>query len=119
MNNLTLTSDFAMPAAPKPIVIIGAGGIVEEAHLPAYQKAGWPIHGIHDVQREKAARVAAAFDITNVYASMGELIDRVPPDVVFDIAVPASKLAGILNQLPNGANVMMQKPMGETQVIPI
>ncbi len=114
MNKHTLTSGFAMPAQPKPIVAIGAGGIVEEAHLPAYRKAGWPIHGIYDVQVEKAARLAAAFEITDVYHSMDELIDRVPPHTVFDIAVPASKLAGILRQLPHGAYVMMQKPMGET-----
>ncbi|MEC3881661.1 Gfo/Idh/MocA family protein [Parapedobacter sp. 10938] len=114
MNRPTLVSDFAMPAHPKPIVIIGAGGIVEEAHLPAYRKAGWPVLGIYDVQVEKAARLAAAFELNEVYNSMQELIDRVPPHTVFDIAVPASKLTDILNQLPHGAYVMMQKPMGET-----
>lgn len=114
MNQHMLTSDFAMPTHPKPIVVIGAGGIVEEAHLPAYRKAGWPIHGIYDVQADKAQRLATAFGITHVYASMTELIAGAPSDTVFDIAVPASKLIGILNQLPQRANVMMQKPMGET-----
>ncbi|MGV3762213.1 Gfo/Idh/MocA family protein [Parapedobacter sp.] len=114
MNNYSLTSDFAMPTRPKPIVVIGAGGIVEEAHLPAYRKAGWPVLGIYDIQVEKAARLAAAFELKEVYDSMQELIDRVPSYAVFDIAVPASKLADILDQLPHGAHVMMQKPMGET-----
>ena len=32
--------DWPAPSAPKPIVLIGAGGIVRDAHLPAYAKAG-------------------------------------------------------------------------------
>ena len=31
-----------------PIVIIGAGGIVSDAHLPAYQKANFEVLGIYD-----------------------------------------------------------------------
>ena len=31
------------PMSNRPIVLIGAGGIVESAHLPAYQKAGFEI----------------------------------------------------------------------------
>ena len=38
----------------------------------------------------------------------------VKEDAVFDIAVPASKTASILRQLPDGAAVLMQKPMGES-----
>ena len=32
-----------------PICIIGAGGIVNDAHLPAYKIAGYNVHGIFDV----------------------------------------------------------------------
>ena len=114
MNTYTLSTDFELPRTPRPIVVIGAGGIVEEAHLPAYRKAGWPIHAIYDVQQEKASRLAAAFEIPTVYRTIDELVRDTPPDAVFDIAVPASKLVGILRQLPHGASVLMQKPMGET-----
>ena len=37
-----------------------------------------------------------------------------PADAVFDVAVPAKAIAGILPQLPDGAAVLIQKPMGET-----
>lgn len=37
-----------------------------------------------------------------------------PPDVVFDIAIPASQLPHVLSRLPDDAAVLMQKPMGET-----
>jgi len=36
------------PKQVRPIVIIGAGGIVRAAHLPAYEKAGFPVIGLMD-----------------------------------------------------------------------
>ena len=35
-----LTQSWAAPANPKPIVIVGAGGIIRDAHMPAYKMAG-------------------------------------------------------------------------------
>jgi len=35
------------------------------------------------------------------------------PDVVFDLALPPSAVVGVLNALPDGAVVLIQKPMGE------
>ena len=31
----SFAQDWPAPSAPKPIVLIGAGGIVRDAHLPA------------------------------------------------------------------------------------
>ena len=42
-----------MPSKKTPIVIIGAGGIVNDAHLPAYQKAGFEVRGIYDIDNKK------------------------------------------------------------------
>ncbi|MBE8719401.1 Gfo/Idh/MocA family protein [Sphingobacterium pedocola] len=114
MNRYEIATDFKMPAAPHPIIIIGAGGIVEEAHLPAYRKANWPVYGIFDLEQTKANHLASIFEIPRVYPSLAALVADAPDDTIFDIAVPASHLAGILYQLPQGANVLMQKPMGET-----
>src|SRR6478672_5880639 len=47
------------PKQPRPIVILGAGGIVRAAHLPAYAKAGFPVVAIADSVPEKAALLAA------------------------------------------------------------
>jgi predicted dehydrogenase len=41
-----------------PIAIVGAGGIVDGAHLPAYAKAGLEVVGITDVDMAKATDVA-------------------------------------------------------------
>ena len=53
-----LSSKIPLPSEPKKIVIIGAGGIVSDAHLPAYKKAGFEVLGIFDPQRDKADKCA-------------------------------------------------------------
>lgn len=102
-----------MPEQVRPIVLIGAGGIVSDAHLPAYKAAGFPVAGIYDLDEGKAARVAEKWGIPVVYRSMEELLSRAPGSVVFDVAVPGSAVLSVLERLPRGAVVLMQKPMGE------
>lgn len=101
------------PVHSRRIIIIGAGGIVNDAHLPAYQLAGFPVTGIYDTSIEKARLTAQKFSIPEVYDNMDQLLSRATGDVVFDLAVPGHALAGILEKLPEGAAVLMQKPMGE------
>jgi predicted dehydrogenase len=103
-----------MPMAPRPIAIIGAGGIVHDAHLPGYKKAGWKIIGIYDTVVAKAEILAKEFSIDKVFDSLKEMIAAVPKDVVYDVAVPATVLKSILEKLPEKSVVLMQKPMGET-----
>ncbi len=102
-----------MPVKPWPIAIIGAGGIVHDAHLPAYRKAGWAVAGICDPAMAKAEALAAEFGIPAVFSDLETMVAAMPADVVYDIAVPASVLPGVLAGLPEKAVVMMQKPMGE------
>ena len=40
-----LTQAWPAPGTPRPIVICGAGGIVRDAHLPAYAMAGLTVGG--------------------------------------------------------------------------
>ena len=47
-----LPTSLDMPTKLLPIVIIGAGGIVSDAHLPAYKKAGFKVLGIYDPIKE-------------------------------------------------------------------
>ena len=46
-----------------PIVIIGAGGIVSDAHLPAYQKVNFEVLGIYDPDEKKFKECAEKFSI--------------------------------------------------------
>jgi predicted dehydrogenase len=103
-----------LPRSPRPIVILGAGGIIRDAHLPAYKKAGFPVIAVADPASGKAADLAKERNIPHAFDSIQQAIAFAPPDAIFDIAVPASQIMTILPHLPNGAAALIQKPMGET-----
>lgn len=96
-----------------PIYIIGAGGIVNTAHLPAYKMAGFNVQGIVDVLYDKAKQTAAAFAVPQVFSTIEEMVAAAPANAVFDMAVPGKQTIPVLQQLPDGASVLLQKPMGE------
>lgn len=102
---------WPMPARPRPITIIGAGGIVRSAHLPAYKKWGLPVAGIFDRDHDRARALAAEFDLPAVHTSLAAAFQAAPENVV-DIALPPQALAEVLTQLPRGATVLIQKPFG-------
>ena len=96
-----------------PIFIIGAGGIVNTAHLPAYKMAGFNVQGIFDIDDNKANATADKFSIPHVFGNMQEMLAHTQPDAVFDIAVPGAQTIPVLEQLPAHCSVLLQKPMGE------
>ena len=51
---MQLKNSWPLPSFPKPIVIIGAGGIVNDAHMPAYRKANFDVLGLYDIDRKKS-----------------------------------------------------------------
>jgi len=102
------------PSNPRPIVVLGAGGIVRAAHLPAYAKAGFPVIALADSLPGKARGLASEYGIAHSFESSEEAVRFAPRDTVFDVAVPAQQILPILKQLPDGAAVLLQKPMGET-----
>ncbi|MBX6320421.1 MAG: Gfo/Idh/MocA family oxidoreductase [Rhodospirillaceae bacterium] len=106
----TLVQSWPRPARPRPIVVIGAGGIVRDAHLPAYRKAGFPVAGIFDIDRGRAEAVARDWGLPRAFGSLAEA--AAARDAVFDLATPPAAHLGVLEALPNGATVLLQKPMG-------
>jgi predicted dehydrogenase len=108
----TLPQDWPAPADPRPICIIGAGGIVRDAHLPAYAKAGLTVAAVADVDKARRDSLATAHAIPHVHASAAEAAAAHGNTVVYDIAVPPGAITGILPALPDGAAVLIQKPMG-------
>lgn len=103
-----------LPNQPRPIISIGAGGIVHDAHLPAYTKAGFPVAGIMDLNRGKAEKLAAQFGIPHIFTTVEEAVAQAPVGAIFDVAVPASAIPQVLPHLPDGCAVLIQKPMGES-----
>jgi predicted dehydrogenase len=104
-----LRQAWPQPAAPRPIVIIGAGGIVNDAHLPAYRLAGLPVAGVYDLDPERARQVAAKWQ-TRAFATLEEAL--AVPDAVYDLALPPAAHLDVLPRLPDDAPVLLQKPMG-------
>ncbi|MGH9534033.1 MAG: Gfo/Idh/MocA family protein [Terriglobales bacterium] len=102
------------PARPRPIILIGAGGIAHDAHLPAYRKAGFPVVGVCDLDPAKAAVLAGQFGIPRVFTTVSDAARQAPPEAVFDLAVPAPALAGVIAALPPGRAALLQKPLGES-----
>jgi predicted dehydrogenase len=113
MSEPMIVQKATLPNTPRPIVSIGAGGIVHDAHYPAYQKAGFPVAGLFDLNPARAQMMAAKFKVPHIYASIAEAAKQAPSDAVFDVAVPAGNILSVLRELPNGRAVLIQKPMGD------
>ena len=105
-----LRQSWPRPSAAKPIVVIGAGSIVRDAHLPIYKRLGFPVAGIFDLNPKAARERADAFSIPRVFESIDEAASM--RDVVFDVAIPPANIASVLERLPSGAAVLIQKPLG-------
>jgi predicted dehydrogenase len=91
-------------------VVIGAGSIVRDAHLPIYQRLGFPVAGIFDLKADAARERAKAFSLPRVFNSLDEAVAT--PDAVFDVAIPPQNIAAVLERLPSASAVLIQKPMG-------
>jgi predicted dehydrogenase len=110
-NPSDLRQRYPLPSNPRPIVIIGTGGIVSDAHLPAYRKASLPVAGVFDLDTDRARQLAQKWGIPAVYNSLDEAATAIP-NCVFDVAAPPVAHAEIVGRLPRGAAVLIQKPMG-------
>jgi predicted dehydrogenase len=108
----TLAQRWPLPSAPRPIVFIGAGGIVRDAHAPAYRRAGFALAGVYDVSREARAFAVERLGVARAFDSLDAAFAE--PGVVFDVAVPGREVPGILERAPARAALLVQKPMGET-----
>jgi predicted dehydrogenase len=106
-----LRQQWPLPSSPQPIVVIGAGSIVRDSHLPVYRRLGLPIAGIFDIHEQAAADRAREFEIARVFGSIEEALAE--PDAVFDVAVPPGAIIGILEQMAERSTVLIQKPMGQ------
>ena len=105
----SLRQSWPRPNAPRPIVIVGAGGIVNDAHLPAYRLAELPVAGLYDIDASKAAALAEKWE-TKAFIALEEAIAI--PHAVFDLALPPASHLDVLPDLARGAAVLLQKPMG-------
>jgi len=114
---LSLAPADYRPAPPPPEVvrrfgigIVGCGGIVQQAHLPAYRDFGYRVVAACDVVEEHARKAATDFGIPFVTTELDELLAR--PDVdVIDLAVHASQRPALVERIARaGKPILSQKP---------
>ena len=104
-----LRQTIEMPQTPTPVVIFGAGSIVTDAHLPAYRDLGVPVAGIYDPDLAKAQKVATAWG-TQAFETLENATGQ--DGTIYDLAVPPTAIAELLEALPDGAIAIIQKPLG-------
>lgn len=111
--SLELKQSIELPQYPMPIVSIGMGGIVHDAHYPAYRKAGFRVIAGYDPNQSRAEWMQKTFAIPQIFRNLEETMEKSPADAVFDVAVPGTAILDILKMLPAKSAVLIQKPMGE------
>ncbi|MFL5804398.1 MAG: Gfo/Idh/MocA family protein [Roseiflexaceae bacterium] len=95
------------------IGIVGCGGIVNYAHLPAYRANGLNVVACYDVDRAAAERTAREHSISTVAGSLAELLADQRVQIV-DIAVPPwHQLAGVEQAAAAGKHMLCQKPLAD------
>lgn len=98
------------------IGIVGCGGIVNYAHLPAYRASDLRVIGCYDRDGEAASATAARHELPRVYDSLDALLADDAVQIV-DIAVPAAQQRGIAERaLAAGKHLLCQKPLAEELV---
>lgn len=108
---IAAASDLSIqPEHRRPIAMVGAGGIVERGHLPAYRASGLDVVGIFDVDPARAAAVAELFGLETVFSSLDDLLGS-EADVI-DIAVPPWEQPAVVGAaLEARKHVLCQKPL--------
>ncbi len=105
-----LQQTWPRPSAPRPIVVIGAGSIVRDAHLPVYARLGFPVAGIFDIDVEAAKVRASEFSVPVAFGSLDDALAI--EGAIFDLAIPPGAVADVVERLPVGAAALIQKPLG-------
>ncbi|MFI1094092.1 Gfo/Idh/MocA family protein [Streptomyces sp. NPDC020917] len=98
------------PGEGLPVAVVGAGAIVDVAHLPSYRSAGVEVRGLFDLDAERAREVAARHGVPTVYPTLDALL--ADPEVrIVDIAVaPAAQPEIARRALEAGKHLLCQKP---------
>jgi predicted dehydrogenase len=109
--SIAAAADLTIPPGHRlPIAVVGAGAIVDVAHLPAYRAAGLEVTGLFDLNAERAREVAGRHSIGRVYASLEELLAD-PGVAVVDVAVvPNAQPAIARAAIEAGKHLLCQKP---------
>jgi predicted dehydrogenase len=112
---IVLPNHYLLPETKRPIMIVGAGGIVRAAHLPGYCKAGFELAGITDLDMDKAQHLAEEFGVKCIFSNVEEAVSVLPDNTIYDLATTPDQFLKVLPLLPDGSAVLLQKPLGTSR----
>ena len=96
------------------IGIVGSGGIVRGAHLPAYKMANFRVAAIAARNVQTRGEAAQAFGIPLEFGDWRQLVERDDIDVL-DIAIPGEgRLEIVRAAAAAGKHLLMQKPLANS-----
>ena len=81
--------------------------------IPLIKIAGFQVAGGFDPNPERAIMMRDKFNIPILYESLEQAVAQAPANAVFDVAVPGRNVLSVLEKIPDGRAVLVQKPMGE------
>ncbi|HHV93990.1 MAG TPA: Gfo/Idh/MocA family oxidoreductase [Firmicutes bacterium] len=95
--------------------IIGAGGIAQYGHLPAYQKIpGVEVAAVADINEKKSAYVAERFGIPQRFVDYREMLEKANIDAVSICTPNYLHREMSVNALNAGKHVLCEKPVAVT-----
>src|SRR5438105_1067458 len=93
------------------IGIVGAGGVVNYGHLPAYARAGFKVVAITDKDRERALRTAHTYNVAKVHSTTDELVHDPEVEIVDAAVYPWETIAVAEQAIRAGKHALCQKPL--------
>lgn len=107
-----------IPPAPAPsdlgIGTIGAGGIVNGAHIPQYRAAGFRVVGCADINPDAATATRDRWGLTFSTTDYHELLGRPDIDVVLVAVRAEGRPAIVADAVAAGKHVLVEKPFAHS-----
>lgn len=114
MKTIELKPEEYQPKPPEKkdygIGIVGCGGIVRGAHLPAYRQFGYKVVGCCDINPEAVRIAQEQFGVPFGTTNLDELLARPEVDII-DLAVHANQRLPLVEKIAKaGKPILSQKP---------
>ena len=114
MRDQRLELDYKPRLPPKMdygIGVVGCGGIMNDASLPAYTAHKLNVVGCYDLDRKTAESTARKFDIPMVYDNLGDLLLDPGVQIVEFAVHPGQQFDLACRAIAAGKHLLCQKPL--------
>lgn len=93
---------------------IGAGGIVNGAHIPQYVQQGLKVVGVADIVEEAATSTASKWDLDFATTDYRQLLNRPEVDAVLVAIRPEGRRQIVEDAVAAGKHVLIEKPFAHS-----